>query len=164
MFKNLIYNGITYTQFVINECGDIKNLKTNHVYKPTISYAGYLIVTLPDGQRGKVKSIRVHKAVAETFLPNPDNLPVVHHKDNNKTNPNLDNLEWVTYQDNTLKHLDDLSQITDFYNNRKLTQEDVKTIKNLYPEYSMSKLAQMYNVSKTTILNVLHNIYYQNVG
>jgi hypothetical protein len=45
----------------------------------------------------------VHRVVAEAFIPNPDNLPTVNHKDLNKQNNHVDNLEWVSYTDN-LKH------------------------------------------------------------
>lgn len=47
-------------------------------------------------KNGKSKHKRVHRLVAEAFLPNPDNLPEVNHKDENKKNPHLDNLEWCT--------------------------------------------------------------------
>jgi len=46
------------------------------------------------------KSKLIHRLVAETFLPNPDNLPEVNHKDKNTKNPKLENLEWCTRKDN----------------------------------------------------------------
>lgn len=45
---------------------------------------------------------RVHAHVAELFIPNPDNKPVVNHIDGNKRNSHADNLEWVTYSENTI--------------------------------------------------------------
>ena len=44
----------------------------------------------------------VHRLVAITYIPNPDNLPLVNHKDENKQNNNINNLEWVTVQQNTI--------------------------------------------------------------
>ena len=49
---------------------------------------------------GKTKCFSVHKLVAEAFIPNPDNLPCVNHKDENKHNNKVDNLEWCTYKYN----------------------------------------------------------------
>ena len=54
---------------------------------------GYLRVTLTD-DNGIVKQIYVHRLVAEVAIPNPDNLPEVNHKDENKTNNRVSNLEW----------------------------------------------------------------------
>ena len=51
---------------------------------------------------GKHKSVGVHRLIAITFIPNPDNLPVVNHKDLNTRNNCVSNLEWVTQRDNCL--------------------------------------------------------------
>ena len=59
---------------------------------------GYLQVTV--GKTGNRSQYRVHRMVAEAFIPNPDNLPEVNHKDYNRTNNNVNNLEWCTHADN----------------------------------------------------------------
>lgn len=59
---------------------------------------GYYRVRL--WKNGKVKWFSVHRLVAETFLPNPNNLPCVNHKDENKLNNHVSNLEWCTYEYN----------------------------------------------------------------
>lgn len=61
---------------------------------------GYLYVNINTFD-GKQKSRRVHILVAKAFLSNPNNYPIVMHKDNNKSNPRLDNLEWGTVSENT---------------------------------------------------------------
>ena len=59
---------------------------------------GYLRVNL--SKNGKPKNFSVHRLVAETFIPNPNNLPCVNHKDQTRTNNRVDNLEWCTYEYN----------------------------------------------------------------
>lgn len=59
---------------------------------------GYLQITV--GKTGNRSQYRVHRMVAEAFIPNPNNLPEVNHKDYDRTNNNVDNLEWSTHADN----------------------------------------------------------------
>ena len=59
---------------------------------------GYLQITV--GKTNNRSQYRVHRMVAEAFIPNPDNLPEVNHKDYDRTNNKVDNLEWCTHADN----------------------------------------------------------------
>lgn len=93
MWRYLIYGGETFNNFIINENGNVKNVKTGHTYKNYTDKKGYVVLTLPMGGRGKVKTIKIHKALAETFIPNPNNYNIVHHKDEDKSNYSLSNLE-----------------------------------------------------------------------
>lgn len=70
-----------------------------HFLKPNISNNGYEQVTLYNKSRERHKYL-VHKLVAEAFLSNPHNYPCVNHKDENKLNNSVDNLEWCTYKHN----------------------------------------------------------------
>lgn len=63
-------------------------------------YSKYLTVFLHYGH-GKTKCVRVHRLVAETFIPNPYNLPQINHIDGNKENNHVSNLEWITPAKNT---------------------------------------------------------------
>lgn len=65
---------------------------------PNKNGTGYLAVSLCFN--GNQKNTHVHRLIATYFIPNPYNLPQVNHKDGNKQNNNLDNLEWVTHKEN----------------------------------------------------------------
>lgn len=67
---------------------------------------GYLYINYKSNN-GKMVQRRVHRLVAEAYLPNPHNLPIVCHKDNNKSNPILSNLKWGTPSSNTKEAFDD---------------------------------------------------------
>ena len=62
--------------------------------KHPMKQGGYLQTTLYKNNQSK--TVVVHRLVAEAFIPNPDNLPQVNHKDHDKTNNCVDNLEWCT--------------------------------------------------------------------
>lgn len=99
------------------------------------------------------KMYGVHRLVALAFIPNPNNLPEVNHKDGNKANNSMNNLEWVTCQQN-IKHavFNDLSHA-------KLKLDDIKDIKSLYAsgKYTYYDLADMYNVSYSNIGYIIRN-------
>ncbi len=75
--------------------GKLRNLK---LLKPQLTVKGYLIVGLYN-ENGR-KPFTVHRVVALTFIANPDNSPIINHKDGIKTNNAVQNLEWVTYTEN----------------------------------------------------------------
>lgn len=89
------YEGI----YQASTLGNIKNIKTNKTLKPFKNTNGYYQVEL--WKNGKGKQIVVHKIIAKTFLSNPSNLPQINHKDENKTNNSIDNLEWCTAKYNS---------------------------------------------------------------
>ena len=68
------------------------------IMKATDNGHGYLIVSLREG--GGRKNHYVHRLVAEAFIPNPDNLPVIDHIDHNRSNNIVTNLQWMTQGDN----------------------------------------------------------------
>lgn len=87
-----------YPNYTISDKGEIINTNTNKELKPYIRKDGYVVATLSKG--GKKYKCYLHRLVAETFIPNPDNLFQVNHKDEDKTNNCVSNLEWITPKDN----------------------------------------------------------------
>lgn len=82
------YEGI----YAVAENGQVWSHRSNKFLKPSKLPNGYLQVGL--SKDGKQKRFFVHRLVAMAFIPNPDNLPQVNHKDENKLNNCIDNLEW----------------------------------------------------------------------
>ena len=68
------------------------------VLKPHVKSHGYYAVSLP--KNGKWHATEVHRLVARAFLPNPDKKKTVNHKDGNKLNNHVENLEWASYKEN----------------------------------------------------------------
>ena len=82
--------------YQISSLGRIKNKGTGEILKPSIS-SGYRHIEL---RYGINKMVLIHRLVAEAFIPNPFGFRCVNHKDENKLNNCVDNLEWCTYQYN----------------------------------------------------------------
>ena len=74
----------------ITSCGRVWSYKRQKFLKP-ISHRGYLIINLC--KNGKIEQFFIHRLVAEAYIPNTDNLPMINHKDENKANNCLQNLE-----------------------------------------------------------------------
>ena len=85
--------------YQVSDSGEIKNSNTGRVLKPEYSNKGYACVHLR--KDGKTKKHRLHRLIALTFIPNPSNLPEVNHKDENKANNMISNLEWCDRKYNT---------------------------------------------------------------
>ena len=80
------------------ETMQVVNTKTGRPLKPQCDGSGYAEVQLWRNNKGTHKNL--HKLFAEAYIPNPDNLPEINHKDENPMNYNLDNLEWCDHQYN----------------------------------------------------------------
>ena len=123
--------------YQISNFGRIKSLErrvkgkkpgtTQHIKEKIRKFSytteGYAYVVL--AKEGVNKTILVHRLVAKAFIPNPDNLPCVNHKDENKQNDFVENLEWCTYSYNNIyknihrrRNLDNV--------NRKVIQYDLE--------------------------------------
>lgn len=88
----------TEGQYKISTEGKVMTAKSGRILKPAIDQCGYERVCLFKADRDR--RFKVHRLVAETYIPNPDNKPQVNHKDGNKRNNSISNLEWVTSAQN----------------------------------------------------------------
>lgn len=86
--------------YMISDLGNVKSLYSNKILKPSIDKFGYCRFSATKNK--KQKTLRIHRIVAELFIPNPNNLPQVNHKDGNKENNSKNNLEWCTDSENKL--------------------------------------------------------------
>lgn len=88
-----------YNNYYIYDNGDVLNISTNKILKGSIGENGYKYYRLSKDNNKTM--FYAHRLVAEHFLENPNLLPIVNHKDGDKLNNQLSNLEWVSYSENT---------------------------------------------------------------
>lgn len=86
-----------YPNYMINECGEVFSLMSNKQLVPSNTNGYSHVVLMKNGTR---HYLSVHRLVAKAFVENPNGLPCVNHKDENKTNNHASNLEWCSYQYN----------------------------------------------------------------
>jgi len=125
--------------------------------KPSMRKDQCLIVTINH------KTTYLHRLVAEKYLSNPNQKKTVNHKDGNRLNNKVTNLEWLTISEN-LEH----ARVNKLWGKnivekRKLTDEQVIEIKKKYiPRvYSIKRLANEYGIDSKTMWNVIKNKSYQ---
>ena len=137
--------------------------------KPSVNSSGYLKVVLRHNKQSKNKYL--HRLIAEHFIENPTNAPMVNHKDGNKLNNHVSNLEWCTRKQNVnhavknnlcdfktnarQKHIKELNR-----SKRVLTVDKQVGIAELIGTTSQANIARIINVSPQTIMRFIKgNIY-----
>ena len=147
-----------FENYLVSSLGNVKTIngKLKKVVYDSKNDYGYVELW----KNNKGKKFRIHRLVAETFIPNPKNLPVINHIDGNKLNNVVENLEWCTHQENT-KHAMQNGLIKPpprSYHHPycKLNKEQIDYIKKVYipydKEYGSRALARKFNVTHFTIL------------
>lgn len=168
VWVKLVYPNISDEQnrFEISNYGRLKNSITQYIYKPSKCSSGYYSVRTTLGDSEHKIHIIIHKAVAYTFLDNPNNLPEVNHKDGDKGNNRVDNLEWCTSHYNQQHKYDtrliDKDLISGEHNHSaKLKIKDIEYIREFYikgsREFGARAMAKKFSVSHVTILSILNN-------
>ena len=146
------------TPYYITENGEI--FRDGKELKTSLTNRGYK--TCRASINGVRKHIVIHRAVAELYVPNPNNLPQVDHIDTDKLNNHYTNLEWVTNKENTDRAIkNNLMKVGEDYKHTKLTEQDVKWIRDNYipkhPEYGGVALSKKFGVIDSTISRIINN-------
>ena len=144
--------------------GKVKLLKTQ-VYRAS----GYQYIGLYSKGKKATANVLVHILVAKAFLPNPNNKPQVNHRDGNKKNNHVSNLEWVTPSEN-ITHAYELGLAKRGCNHCRaaLPPEQVREIRcKCIPgdlKFGINAFARKLNVSDSVISNAYHRITYRDIN
>ena len=140
-----------FNKYSIREDGIITNLSTNKSVCQWVDNVGYLQVKLYENKKNYYK--RVHRIVAEHFIPNPNNLPQVNHVNGDKRDNVASNLEWIDNKSNTqhgydigLYHSDKRSIKIEVYD---LNNEYINTYK------SIRETANILKINRKTLSRIL---------
>ena len=152
-----------FENYEISNYGNLRNKITGRFKKLTVNKEGYIRTSISNKDR--TISVAVHRLVALAFITNEDNKPLVNHKDSNRANNHVSNLEWATFSENA-KHMVDQGNNIDkngVHNPMSiLTEEQVLEIRDF--EGPSSVLAYKFGVSTNAIDRVRVGDSYKNVG
>jgi len=153
--------------------GRTKSLKFGKakILRPAVDDKGYLHIVLSKKsktKKSKYKKIRVHRLVAQCFVPNPENKPEVNHEDGIKFNNYFENLKPSTRTENLQHAVKTGLKKSGVQNyNSKLTEEQVRKIRSSYikgdSKFGTTGLAKEYGVSPSTIWDIVNFKRYKNV-
>lgn len=155
--------------FAITEDGQIWSKRSNRFLKLHLMN-GYLAhATKIGGRSGSNVVLKAHRLVAKAYIPNPDNKPFVNHKDGNKQNNHISNLEWCTAKENS-QHAYSLGLskgVTGTENSSsKLSEEEVLFIRANYKpydkEFGARGLGRKFGVAHSVVSKIINNKSYKN--
>ena len=148
-----------------NQFGEFPTKRKEKYMHFTNNSNGYPMFT---PQRDKEKQAHVvHRIVATAFIPNPENKPCVNHKDFDRTNNHLSNLEWVTYRENTL-HATQNGVLVSYKgresNLAKYTEKQVREVYNLCKSgLSQSKAGAVVGMPRPTVASIMQKVSWRHI-
>lgn len=149
-----IWKNIADTEYEVSDMGRVRH--GSRVLGGSHRQDNYIVVNIKGTQ------YPIHRLVATAFIPNPENLPEVNHKDGNKMNNSVQNLEWVTRSENHIHAIQNHLQPSGLYTYKgKFTEEKRAEIKGLWNDGVMTKreIAKKYGVSHTCINDIINEKY-----
>ena len=155
--------------YQISNYGRVKSFYKSKVkiLKPYVAPNGYLLISLQNGN--KDKKLTVHRLVAETFIPNPYNLPEVDHKFGNKFDNYVENLEWVSSAENVSRaiELGLIKAKAEDNPSAKISNEVAKYCRSVYicrdKEFGASALAKKFGISRESMWRIVTGKSYKSV-
>ena len=137
---------LDYPDYEVSNLGNVRNIKTGRILKPR-NNDGYYRVLLNN------KNKRIHRLVALTFLPNPDNKTDVDHIDRNRTNNVVSNLRWVSRSENCLNTKSrDRELFGIYYREKKQKYQVVLTIDRKLKSIGYRKTLEEATILRDTFL------------
>lgn len=159
VFKEKHINGFTY---LVGDNGTIMNKDTGNTLKPYKTRDGYLRVSVGKGKL--CKKAYIHRLVAMMFIDEFSDGLTVNHKDYNKENNNISNIECISREENAShSYMRNHPQIGETNVNAKLTYEQVKEIKSMLNNHTNKNISIMFKVSPTTIYDIREERTWKNV-
>ena len=150
--------------YEVSNLGRVKSVKRqgNNIERIIKTWSGkYLTVVL--SKNGKSKTHKLHRLIAIAFIPNSNGYKIVNHKNANKHDNRVDNLEWCNYSMNN-KHaymMGLIDQSGENNGNSKITAREAKFIryiKAICPEISNGDISRFYGISRSEVGNVVNNL------
>lgn len=157
------------TKYKVSSDGRIKNTETKkELSTNTIDRYWYCQICLSHKAKKYVRTL--HTLVARAFIPNPENKPQVNHKDGNKLNNNVSNLEWATNQENIIHAyktgLHDNVAIGSKHGMNKFSEDQIRKVCRLLEEAELSikKISEKTKVPKATIHDIISGNYWTHIS
>lgn len=142
-----------YERYLITIDGNVYDTKRDKFLGTWVDTVGYRQCYLR-GLDGKKHGKRIHRLLALAFIPNPENLPQVNHKDGNKLNNNIDNLEWVSNATNT-QHGYDIGMYHSKHRNCEINVYHKNTHEFYKRFYSIRSMCVELGINRKTVTMIL---------
>lgn len=153
-----------FENYEISRSGKVWSKFTGKILKNVVDADGYLNVTLCAMSR---KNMRIHRLVALHFIPNPNNYPQINHKDGNKLNNSVENLEWCTCRHNIRHSFDtglNFGRKGEKNYMAKLTERQVVDIKKkIMQGLRVGDIAEDYNIGVYIVSKIKHGKLWSHV-